>query len=211
MNGDRISVTFEDSSIYRKRKELEKSLGRSQNQKDQWINAIGNMTERLYSYPYNRMLMYSAKDVNDLGDSRHCKEISNARFYILSVGVKQLPLALRFGLWLPIECTPEIIDGVFQKLTNVTNEIVEQLMKNAAGNIHLPTDVIPVLKIEAISTEKWDGEQKESKLTGSYIMIIITGMLWIFVFLGMHWILFIFNRIFLLPLINKSLSWPFRD
>ena len=76
------------------------------------------------------------------------------------------------------------MDETFLKLTNVTNEVVEQLLKSAAGSIHLPTDVVPIIKMEAISTERWDNDQKESKLTGSYVMIILTGMLCIFILTG---------------------------
>ena len=172
-------MTFEDTAAYRKRRELERAaVKNSQSQKDKCISGLRDMTESLLKSPYSKMLSASAKDVNDLGNSKSCRDLEGqARYYILSVGVKQLPLALRFGLCLPYECTSDIMNEALAKIVNTTNEVVESLMTSAAGKIQLPTDVIPIIKLEAISSEKWDNDQKESKLTGSYLMITVTGML----------------------------------
>lgn len=181
---DDISISFESKEEFRKKRDLKRLLV-SQNDTPEEVctQAIHNMTQDLYSSPYDQMFAFSAKDVNDLGFPDRCRGIhTNPEFYIFSLSVAQLPIALRFGACLPRECSPEVMDKVFLKLSDTVNEVLRPILEDPP--VKLPTDVIPVFKFEAVSSDQWHRDQRTRKSTPAYAFVGISVFFVLLVLLG---------------------------
>ena len=126
------------------------------------------------SYPYLDMRKYSAGDIADMGDKESCINMQGvARYYVLAIGLKQLPLELRFGMCLPFECTPDIMESAMSKITLTVNEVLGKLLEHPP--VPLPTDVVPVMKMYMVSPEEWSEESKDSRAAISKVFGIFAA------------------------------------
>jgi len=141
------------------------------------------MTYDLFSSPYDQMLVNSGKDINDLGFPDRCRQMYNSpMFYIMTVGVQQLPLSLKLGMCLPRECTTEVMDVAMQELTTTSNLILGPIIKDIP--VKLPTSIVPVFEFHAINSEKWVDEQRTQNSTYAYIAMGVLAILIIFTIVG---------------------------
>jgi hypothetical protein len=98
----------------------------------------------------------------------------------MSFGVKQLPLALKLGMCLPKECTPEIMENAMAILTNTTNKILGPLLKDPPVSIPLPTDIVPEFIFRAVSSDYWLDEKRDQQQTKAFVVMgIVCGLVFL--------------------------------
>mmetsp|Transcript_40924 Transcript_40924/g.46998 ORF Transcript_40924/g.46998 Transcript_40924/m.46998 type:complete len:700 (-) Transcript_40924:62-2161(-) len=160
------------------------------------------MTKRLsHDYPYLQMRTYSSGDLADLGDKESCDKLQSiARYYIFVIGLKQLPLELRFGMCMPYECTPDLMNNAMSKMTDMVNELVNKTLASQP-DLPLPTKVVPVLKFQMVSPDTWNEETKDDRAATSRIFGIFIATLLCFVVAGT-----VYENILQVP--KKSLFKP---
>jgi hypothetical protein len=171
-----IQIKSIDREVHReyRRKVLEK-IGETSEIKCAY--SINNLT---YYYstenPYREMRMNSGADIADMGDRDACVAMENvARYYVLSIGLKQLPLELRFGMCLPYECTPEIMSAAMQKMTDTMNNLLGPMLENPP--VPLPTDVVPVFHFKLNSPEQWKEDKTDERAVSSKIFAAFVAVL----------------------------------
>ena len=176
INEDTIKVTFEDPSVHREWKLKRKALENAKTtQEEKCAKALNLMTENLSTeYPYLDMRKYSAGDIADMGDKESCTNMQGvARYYVFVVGLKQLPLELRFGMCLPNEWTPDIMNNAMSKITKTVNDMLGPLLEHPP--VPLPTDVVPVMKLYMVSPDQWSEDSKESRAAYSVVFGIFAA------------------------------------
>jgi len=125
------------------------------------IEEIGNYTYDLYSGKNREMLSNMFSDIGDMGSYDECEQLEFARFNILQLNLTNLPIEVRLGLCLPLNCTQRVMNEAAGSISDALTNLASTLGKKL--NIDLITKFNLGINITFTQPDSWADRQHEEK------------------------------------------------
>lgn len=148
----------------------------SNNNYDECYDSIRRYTRDMYKEDYKKMLLYTFKDIGDMGDLEACESLPGARYNILQLNVTNLPVEVRLGLCLPKECSQAMMKNAGDVISSNLSSLVSTLAKTLSIGLLIEYNV--GVEISFIQPTDWSQGQKDSKTTaasaiGAFLFLFI--------------------------------------
>ena len=118
---------------------------------------------QIYADKIASMILFSGRDLNDLGRYINCNSLNYTRY--ISASVNGLPIGIYFGIWGPIECTQEDYYPLKKQLVATAKFISDSLPDVATLKVDWTEDNFSFVDSKAKNAEN-------TKITAGFIVTV---------------------------------------